>query len=650
MDKFQNALKEGSLNITIASVLFVGTQPLLVANAEQIIFQEPVTTTSRLAQSVDHKVYFRAKGNPTLQKVKPFDYDDILKSSINFKQQNLAALISPKSTSQEQEKEKDPDVYSQDTESQHQVFEEDHILPATSALPNDNNGITSTDHEVHQEPDNEELSNVLSPSNQGAQWQPLQFELLDEIAKFQYIMQQDTTCGIELYHVFNYNLDFDMSEILKIFVRNISLCVVVTDASTEFSDKEISLIREHGQYASRGLICSCSDDSLHSASAGIRYTELNNFSEFLVTHSNASQPRNYIFSMNCKNPSSSDKETGANIVAHTLSSTRYTTYPSLWYYFGIKLQEHMASNNLDTLSVSKQCMLIAKQLKMDQPTIIAALENLCDNNMLLYFPDILNDEVFSGVHMFSRIFSELFKSFSSEGRQRGIVNQSQLMKAIKGFTSDHLSSQDFIKLFTELMILAPCDEHGEEYIIPCQLQLLTESERKNICSTAVSSNTEVLFFKCPSYGYEYVCMLIVFVLTLPSSKKWEILRSESSGPPVCLYKNSTKLTLKGKYIMTVSFIKGYIEIYVQSLDELHQEFSVICETILRGLEKIKLTLHQHETFEFGISFQCNCGKSTRSHVATYNKQSGLLICENNKSVTSHLSSSHKKLLPKPSGK
>ena len=118
------------------------------------------------------------------------------------------------------------------------------------------------------------------------------------------------------------------------------------------------------------------------------------------------------------------------------------------------------------------------------------------------------------------------------------------------------------------MILAPCDEHGKEYIIPCQFQLLTESERKSICSTAISPNTEVMLFKCPSSGYEYICMLIVYILTVPS-QKWEI------QDPVCLYKNSTKLVLKGKYVMTVSFIKGCIEIYVQSLNEMHQDFSII---------------------------------------------------------------------------
>ena len=653
MAKFQDALKEGSLNINIASVLFIGTEPLLVANAEHVVFQEPVTATSTQAQLVDHEVYFRPKGNPTLQKVKPINYDDILKNSINLKgQQDPITSIT---ASQPQEEAHRSHFDKEETESQHQMPNDTIILPAKLIIPTPKQK-QEEEHQLHSHLEDlkpldydiattstaKDSENIISTQEPHVQLQG--FDLRDEMTNIQFMLQQDTTCGIELYHVFNCNPDFGMSEILKIFIGNISLCVLVIDASKGFGDNEIGLLFDYEQYASRGLIInSCSDENLHS---DIRHVELNKFSEFLITHTNGNPPQNYIFSMNCKDPNSSDKETGADIVAHTLSSTTSTMYPLSWYYFGIKLQELMAFRNLETLSVSKECMNIAEQLKMDQPTVIAALENLCDNNMLLYFPDALEDTVFSGVHVFSQIFSKLISS--KDKKIVGIVNQFQLMKATEHLSSEFLLSQNLITMFIKLMILAPCDEHGDKYIIPSQLQLLTESERKIICSSAIGPNTEVVIFKCPSYGYEYICMLIVFILTV-SSQKWEIFKDNSSGLPVCLYKNTTKLMLKGKCIITVSFISGYIEVYVESLDKLNQDFSVICETILQGLEKIKHTLNSHKAFEFGISFHCNCGEGNRIHVATYDKQSGFLICENNKSVTFDCNSSHEKFLPKTSG-
>ncbi len=172
----------------------------------------------------------------------------------------------------------------------------------------------------------------------------------------------------------------------------------------------------------------------------------------------------------------------------------------------------------------------------------------------------------------------------------------------------------FILLFTKLMILAP---YKGGHIIPSFLTLLNETELQNACVIDTDFNdAEPLFIKCPSAGLEYFSMLIVFLLTQPNKHGWEILEDES-GNPVCLFKNCTKL-LKTEFdcVVTLSFSSPYIEIYPKTTNE-----GRMLSTIFLGLEKIKLLLNVHQSFDFcTLSFQCRCSKDNTFHTAVYNQQ------------------------------
>jgi hypothetical protein len=265
---------------------------------------------------------------------------------------------------------------------------------------------------------------------------------------------------------------------------------------------------------------------------------------------------------------------------------------------------------------------------MDKPTVKAALEHLAENNIIVYFRDILDDTVFVSVDNFSKIVSELFFKYNP-GKQSPLgLSQLELTSTFGRYTEDCVSIDDFTLLFAKLMILV---HYNDSYIIPCFLPMLNETQRNEVCT---DSDMKSLFIKSPCTGYEFMSMLTVFLLTLPN-KEWEILEDES-GNPLCLYKNCIKFLLKEmNCIVTISFsAESNIELHLNSSDA-SQAFSHALTTILQGLEKIKLRLSAYHSFDFcsNLSFQCNCEESELFHTTVYNQQLDRLICERTKNAT-----------------
>ena len=259
----------------------------------------------------------------------------------------------------------------------------------------------------------------------------------------------------------------------------------------------------------------------------------------------------------------------------------------------------MTSNNLHIISVSNHCMVIAKQLKMDDSEVVAALQHLTENNMLLYFQDVMKDIVFAGVHVFFKIFAELYKTPQSACKQSLLFSGTHLETATKHYTNAFFPTSDFIKLFNKLLIVAP---YNHDFLIPTWLQLLSSTELYDVCSSASAPNIAVAYIKCPSKGYEYICMLIVFLVTL-SSPKWMLLEDKYSGHPVCLYKNCAKYSVEDKYEVTISLVAGVLHVYVNPNKlPLKSDLRIVSSSILQGLEKIKLILNlqQQQSFDFVI--------------------------------------------------
>lgn len=427
---------------------------------------------------------------------------------------------------------------------------------------------------------------------------------------------------VSLYHIFEFDSFHLIGEVYKLFIRNVSLCVLVTDSSEGACQEELDLLQNSISYASKGLVV-----ELSTSQQCAKNISLHQFSQFLVK--NTDDPLSYVFFLD---PSASNNAIGASIVNHALSSSLSTRFPQSWYLFGYRLKQCMVEHGTNSLSLSNEGMEIAEELGMDRPNAVAALDHLMEHSMLLFFNGILSDTVFLGVEMFSRLFSILYKvsdkccgTFDDNDFQR-VVNS-----CIK--KDDFVSCENLLTLLMKLLVMAHNDySNTKAYLMPCFLPILDEVKRKMECNRASSAEYDPVYFKCPSSGFEFISMLTVFLL---GNKEWRIFLDET-GHPVCLYKNCIKFQIpRKKCVVTISYSRSenFIEVYIQADSKSDYSLNQISTLILQGLERSKILLNSYHSFNFAMSFPCHCGKIDQVHRATYCSETGLLRCENDGGVT-----------------
>ena len=677
----------------MASIMFVGINSPGSTSAKHLVFQEAVPTTYKATLLVNHEIYFKAEGDPTLKKLQPDTCTDVMLMShclcksyeCPFPQALSQIPAPPKDLSQVPASPRDllqvpaaPKEPSQLPQSQSiirprplaltiqsnadkppHLFRPSTLQPISSDKPafrlapsiNSDGAVQGTSRQQSQplpantvradlkgtpvDLEDNKLSGITDLGQNAAEPTTdvkkniLQLANVDNFTK--YMTQLKDKGMVEFYHVFDCGSHLrHMREILKIFIKNVSLCVLATDLSNSIQQEEIRLLEENKCFASRGLIIGTHRD-LHS-----RYPESND-AEMKRLHDTGfiiqdETSQLTVFPMNCKEPERPDYEIAARIAKHSSLSATTKKFPFAWYLFGFKLRQVMAGLNRSTLSVSSECMIIAKELNMDRPTVEAALSHLSEQNMILYFPDILNDSVFSGINVFSQLFSliysnrcSLVKEQHESAWQLSIVTESHLKTVVDYIAESSVSVTDFILLFKKLLILAPYDGAHASYLMPCLLPSLSETEVDKIHKSACSASVPARI-KCPSTSYEYITMLVMYLLT-QTSFDWTISLNYC-GAPVCLYKNCFKFLIESSQcFVNLSFFDSYLKISIDSSDNKKLKMRYIWHTILCGLEKIKIILNAHKMFDFKISFCCPCGLLDNEHTATYNRDQKTMTCD-----------------------
>ena len=599
----------------MATVIFVGLENSLTLNAKHAVFQDLSGAAMTAAFPVNHEIYFNVNGtNKLLRRLQSDDFDDIIVSSMSSRNehQQVSSKVSPKQTST---------TISESgvtTPSLQGVVQpqptgpiEQPELPQLHTLNQPAMPLEMTVKIVENKIDENKIDDVISDD---------EHELsLNEASNFQHFIQRlsrfKNEGKVELYHVFDFNSQHQMSEVYKIFIHNVSLCVMVTESSEHFHAEEINILQNNLSSSAQGLVI---ENSAQKGSIGNRDAKtsvLQQFSKFLVKNDNG-DGRGFLFPMNCLNMENADRD---SILSHAVSSLSCTTFPFSWYLFGFRLVQIM--NKKHTASTS-EAMKIASRLKMNRATTEAALEHLMERNIIIYFRDILNDTIFLDVRIFSSIFSILYEK---SNRLMGTITSSDFDYAARS-TTKYVSSRDFSILFFKLMIMAPYNSGGGRYLIPSLLAPLNKTTIEDICQ---EYDLYPVYFKCPSLGYEFITMLIAFLLNLPGGN-WKIL-NDNAGFPVCLYKNCVKFQY-GKSTVVVSYLMGVIEVNMRSQDQSGRTFSNVSATILRALEKIRLILNSYHSFSFTMSFPCHCEKADHKHSATFNSETRLLKCECNNGV------------------
>ena len=642
---FEKSLSDGTVDIRFASVMFVGSKDSLSTSAKRVIFQDTISAPTTPSVLVDHDIYYQAQGDPMLKKTD--DYDDVIiyslcNEKIPEQQLSFPQLKKRLTLANPPPSKHNPEVHVLDQLQQSKsstLLRHDHVYesmddidPQTrigpipsqtnfdSIQPQQSDEIKSISpqtksislhHDAESQTNIEPLLGESIPPHHDNDHAQALGDAADCSSLVKSMTNYKDNGHMVFYNVFDFGNNCHMNEFFKIFVRNISLCAFVTDPSNGFDSETFE---KCSYFSSKGLVVELY--STEASDGGVTSAFFNHFNEYLIKNSH--QPPSYIFPIN---PEDTNQRVNESILSHALATGDSQHFPFSWYMFGFRLRMFMVSQNRSTASVSKECMVIARELKMDRSTVEAALDHLMDKNIVLYFKDIMNDVVFLGVHIFSDIFSALNNS-----QKLAIINETDLINATTRYCNNDLSGSDFITLFTKLLIIAPYDSVGN-YLIPCLLAPLDESKRMEFFS---DSDLQPAYFKCPSSGNEFMSMLTVFLLTRPK-QPWKILLNDLQKPK-CLQNNCVQFSLRQTgYIVTIKFFNGHIEVYVKP----HKSLNQISTVIFQGLELIKIILNSHHFFNFSISFKCICGKFD----AMYNSDSKLLTCKENVLVATDQSTS-----------
>ena len=636
-------MDKGSLDLRIASVIFFGVSDSEVTSAKHIALQEPVPTNPKTISSVEHEIYYRpADHNRAMfKKMETKHHNEIIAFSIipeesQSEVEPSQASPSPKVIDKTTTSAKSVDAHkSAEHEKQtvpEKIVDEEHEKQTTSEESVDTH--KSEEHEKQIIPAKSVDAHKLNEHESKQNLDLDQFFEADSMVNTIDFMSQYQTKGkMELLHVINCGSNFfKLGELLKVFIRNVTFYAFVTDLSKELHQTEWDALLQTATPNSKLLII------------GTYIKEDVNIQEkiaLLCENLGNSSSEDQIFPLNYKTPERQDRDTGCRVIEHAMSVTDSKKFPFAWHVFGFKLKECITSSNLAILSVEGHCMKIGKLLNMDRPTVEVALQYLSEHNMLLYFKDALPDIVFSGITIFSKIFSSLYDKIEHlDGWQSSIVTKADLLNEIGVYTNElkyNISDKDFIILFAKLMIMAPFDGDAR-YIMPSLLQPLNKMDRKTFCESSIDLNLIPMIIKCPSTSNEFISMLISCLL----NRLW-IISNDHSGNPMCLYKNCVMLRPEEfQCLVTVAFESPYIEIYVKSDDQKKPtNYHQIASIILQCLEKINI-INGHD-FNFNIVFDCRCGKINEKHTCSYHSDTSMK-CEKNNSILP--GSSHMKWLGK----
>ena len=615
----------------------------LTSAAKHIALQEPVPTTPKAISSVEHEIYYRPADHDhaMFKKMETNDHNEIIAFSINPEESQYTSQASPSPKVIHKKTTSAKSMYAQKSEEHEKQTTPEKSVDAQKSEEHEKQTTLEKSVDTHKSEEHEKQT-ILAKSVDAHKFkeheskQDLDLDLFFEadsvVNTIDFMSQYQTKGKMELLHVINCGSNFfELSELLKVFIRNVTFYAFVTDLSKELHQTEWNALLQTATPNSKLLII------------GTYIKEDVNIQEKIaLLHENLgnSSSENRVFSLKYKTPERQDYDTGCRVIERAISVTDSKKFPFAWHVFGFKIKECIASSNLVILSVERHCMKIGKCLNMDRATVKVALQHLSEHNMLLYFKDALPDIVFSGITIFSRIFSSLHDKIKHlDGWYSSVVTRVDLLNEIRVYSnkSKYISDEDFIILFTKLMIMAPFDGDAR-YIIPSLLQPLNKMDRKIFCENTIDLNLIPLMIKCPSTGNEFISMLISCLL----NRSWIIPRDQS-GNPMCLYKNCAILRAEEfQCLVTVAFESPHVEVYVKSDDQKKPtNYHQIASVILQCLEKINI-INGHD-FNFNIAFDCRCGKIDEKHTCSYHSDTSMK-CEKNNSIFP--GSSHMKWLGK----
>ena len=346
-----------------------------------------------------------------------------------------------------------------------------------------------------------------------------------------------------------------------------------------------------------------------------------------------------LFPMNARCPGQ-EEEDMAQVVRNRVRRSKPRRIPLPWMALEIVLDEitHVLQRGL---LHKNECLEVARRLHFDESTLEAALMYLDELSLILYYPDILPDLVFTNPQVLLDKVSELVKVHHDLMKRCGDKAWQEFFNHAL-ITVKFLSQKDFDKHYVpglfmpenfvifcrKLFIFANYSEG--KFFVPCLLRMLGHDDvSKYRLSHDYHLTPLVLHFTDGPPRRGIFCALLCF-LTSPENHfpgPWKLkMPSAGSVTPTCLHRNCVQFTIPGvKVPCTVTLIDTLLQFEVH-VKVSKQAACKVCPTIKRaitaGLQKANIALgYTNSTPSF--AFLCPCGAG-EPHPATIGD--GFWIC------------------------
>ena len=321
-----------------------------------------------------------------------------------------------------------------------------------------------------------------------------------------------------------------------------------------------------------------------------------------------------IYPLNVKDPSEDDRKL-TNELCQAIGSMKDLLDPQKiplrWLVFHQEIQALSKKTNVVVLSI-QECSQVAIRLHMVDDTK-AALQFFSDLNVILYYPSILPNVVFTNPQCILDIISEIVKCVAFDrkkhcnnmlvrAKNEGIISEKLLnymkIEFLKIFGI--IESKDLIALMVHLRIASKC-ENKDECFMPTLLKPLDTQREQSISSMSsdpivpMALYHEKGWFKCGSFNF--------LITSLLSFNQWTLAKKGSTLS--CVYSNCIKMCFKWNCNVTLLDNVSYIAVHLEGNIDIVRE---VCPEIKRYLVSIF-----EERVE--IAFLCPCNLYGDKHLA-----------------------------------
>ena len=344
-----------------------------------------------------------------------------------------------------------------------------------------------------------------------------------------------------------------------------------------------------------------------------------------------------IFPLNTKDPDEADREVTSDLL-QTISLMNGKMIPKdiplKWLVFHQEIQSLSKKTKADLLTL-QQCLQVASRLHMVDDTT-AALQFFSELSVILYYPSVLPNVIFTNPQVLLDTISEIIKCVAFDRKQsyssllvrannEGMITENLLehvkLKSSIIYKEGVIEPKNVMDLMVHLKVASKC-ENGNEYFMPALLKGLDTQGIQEMLSSSSDSiapmalHYERGWFKCGSFAF--------LITSLLSSKQWT-LATKRGGKLLCVHSNCIKMSFDRACMVILIDSVSHIEVHITGdVDICRDAGSMIKRYLIEACEE-----------GIQIAFVCPCKGVKERHLAIPTDRSlkyKKVVCSMDKSV------------------